>query len=283
MKDSSLERVSELVRGVIELLWNRPEGLPAGEVITNLPHIVRLDRFEIGFSTSSNMPRYERMIRLAIFPLAKAGWFMKTDKGQWLLTEDGRSACRKFPNSQEFFLEALRLSEKSRQNTPEILLTLDLMRENAWATITNYIQMKTIMELRQLIVLLLESMQYREVWVAPPQKDHGQIDVIANTDPLGVSAYRILVQIKHTGQPVTLEGLKSFLSILGANDFGLFFSTSGFTAEARKVLNKGSYEKINAMDLEKFYDLWIRHFDKLTREAHQHLPLKAIFFLSPLN
>ena len=54
-------------------------------------------------------------------------------------------------------------------------------------------------------------MGYHVAWIAPPEKDHGQIDMVAYTDPLGASGPRILVQIKHKGQPTTMEGMKSFL------------------------------------------------------------------------
>jgi restriction system protein len=281
MNSDSQQRVSELLRGVIELLWHRPDGLPAREVMNNLPDIVKLTGHEIEIIPAINLPRYEWTIRMAIMPLVKAGWVAKTDKGQWRLTEEGRSACRRFPSSQKLFSEALRLSEDAREKTSEILVSLDVVREKAWETIADFIRGKTIMEIRQLMAFLLEAMQYHAIWVAPPQKDHGMIDVVANIDPLGAKANRILVQVKHTGQPVTLEGLKSFSSILGSNDFGLFFSTGGFTAESREAINKGSYQKINAMDLEKFFHVWLGHYEQLSREAHILLPLKAIFFLSP--
>jgi restriction system protein len=58
-------------------------------------------------------------------------------------------------------------------------------------------------------------------------------------------------------------------------------STGGFTKDAREALNKFDYQRINAMDVEKFYDIWIKHYDKLSREAHHLFPLKAIFFLAP--
>ena len=105
--------------------------------------------------------------------------------------------------------------------------------------------------------------------------------MVANLDPVGAKNMRILVQIKHTGQPVTVEGLKAFSSILSPNDYGLLFSTGGFTSDVRDTINKGNFQKINAMDLEKFFDVWIRHYDKLSWEAHTLLPLKAVFFLSP--
>jgi len=283
MNDFSIERVSELLRGVIELLWTRPDGLAGREIITRLPDVVRMTEYETGLSVISDLPRYARIVRLATLPLVKSGWLVKTEKGQWFITETGRDACRRFARPQDLYLEALRLSEDDRQNVSEILISLELIQEKAWENIANYLQEKNPIEIRQLIAVLFEAMQYHITWAAPPQKNRGLIDMIVNIDPVGARVGRIIVQVKHTGQPVTVEGLKSFSSILGASDFGLLFSTGGFTAEVKGVLNKGVYQKINAMDLEKFYDIWIRHYDKLSREAHNLLPLKVIFLLAPVE
>lgn len=281
MNDHSLEHAGKLIRGVVELLWRKSDGLSGSEVITRLHEVVNFTEYETGFAPSSQYPRYARTVRLVTSPLFKAGWLTKTDKGQWHLTEDGRDACRRFSEPQDLYLEALRLSEEGRQNIPEILMSLDMIQEKAWENIANYVRGKNPIEVRRLIVVLLEALQYHVTWVAPPQKKRGLIDMVVNTDPIGAKTLRILVQVKHTGQSVTVEGLKSFSSILGPNDFGLLFSTGGFTSEVREAINEGGYKKINAMDLEKFYDVWIRHYDKLSREAHTLLPLRAIFFLSP--
>lgn len=281
MNNLPVQRVSELIRGVIELLWNRPEGLPAKEVLAYLPEIIPLTPYETSILPTSQLPRYERTVRIAVTALVKAGWLLKTNTGQWALTQAGRAACKRHASPQEFFLQAVQAAEATQKQAPEIRLSLDLIREQAWEGVAAYIRAKNIMEIRQLLGALLEAMQYFTIWVAPPHKDHGAIDIVANLDPIGAGARRVLVQIKHTGQAVTLEGLKSFSNTLGPNDFGLLFSTGGFTAEARNAINTGNHQKINAMDLEKFHDVWLRQYDKLSPAAHQLLPLTAIYFLSP--
>jgi restriction system protein len=281
MDEYSLQRVSELLRGVIEVLWFRPEGLSARAVFSHFPKTIQLTEHERGLSPSSQLPRYERTIRLAIMPLVKAGWVMKSNKGQWYLTEEGRSACHSFSKPTAFYLEALRISETNQHSASEIQMSLDLAQEKAWEQAIAYIQGKNSAEVRRLVAVLFEAMQYHIAWVAPPEKQRGLIDMVASLDAIGAHPYRILIEVKHTGQPITAEGLKSFHSILGANDFGLLMSTGGFTGNANKLLNTTGFQKINAMNLEKFFDIWIRHFDKLSQEAHQLLPLKAIYFLSP--
>jgi restriction system protein len=281
MNDFHVQRVSELIRGVIELLWTTPDGLIGSDVIARLPEVIQLTEDEVQSTSHSLMPRYERTVRLATLLLVKAGWLEKTNKGRWFLTEDGRDACRGFSQPLDFFLGAVQLVENDRQIAPDFHLALELIQEKAWENVIRYITTKSTLDIRQIIGHLFEAMQYHIAWIAPPQKKRGQIHLVANIDPVGANGQRILVQVKHTGQLVTIEGLKSFNSLLGSHDFGLLFSTGGFTPDSKELLNKTEYQKINAMDLEKFYEIWIRHYEKLSLDAHKLLPLKTIYVLSP--
>lgn len=281
MNEYPSQRVIELLRAVIELLWTNPGGLIGSEVVARIPEKIQLTEHEVKSVPPSLLPQYEQDLRLATLPLVKAGWLLKTNKGRWILTEDGRNACRSFLHPQDLFLEALHLVENDRQIAPDFQIALELIQEKAWMNFVSYVQSKSALYLRQIIGCLLESMQYYVIWIAPPQKKHGQIHLVASVDPVGANRQRILVQIKHTGQLVTAEGLKSFKSLLRINDFGLLFSTGGFTQECIELVNTTEYQRINAMDLEKFYDVWIRHYDKLSIEAHNLLPLKTVYVLSP--
>ena len=284
MSDLNNHRIGEVIRGVIGLLWSKPYGLTGSEVIARLPEVVELTEYETGFSPSSLFyPRYGRVVRLATLPLVEVGWLVKTDKGRRYLTESGREACRRYSRPQDLVTEALRLVKDKKNLLPDIMVSLELIQEKVWEDIVKYIQTKHIDELRQLVAVLFEGMQYHVVWVAPPEKKHGLVDLIASVDPVGGSPKRIIVQIKHTGQQVTGEGVKSFLASLGDNDFGLMVSTGGYTADVKELLGGKDYLKINVMDLEKFYSVWIRHYDSLSMEAHNIFPLKKMFVLNPKN
>jgi restriction system protein len=126
-------------------------------------------------------------------------------------------------------------------------------------------------------------MGYFVAWIAPVEKNRGQIDIVAHVDPIGAKGPRILVQVKHKGQVLTQEGLKTFLSVLGQNDFGLLVSTGGFTNDAKEELRTEAFQKVTVLDLETFFDLWINHYDKLSLDARNLIPLKQIYFLSPLD
>jgi restriction system protein len=283
MVQITLHRVGELLRIVFELLWDKPDGLPAKDVFASIPELTQLTEYEFGFSSLSNIPRYERIVRLATVPLVRAGWLVKDNKGRWHITEEGRQACKKFTNAQELYKEALRLYEEHRQITPDIVMNVEIAEEKAWEQIQKYLQEKNLPEFQSMIAALLQAMGYYVAWVAPAEKNRGHIDIVAYVDPIGAKGPRILVQVKHKGQALTIEGLKTFLSVLGQNDFGLLVSTGGFTGDAKEELRMEAFQKVTVLDLETFFDLWISHYDKLSKDARNLIPLKLIYFLSSLD
>ena len=279
MTDIALGRIGELLRSVYELLWTRPEGMSAKDIFAVLPEITQLTEYEKGYSPSINMPRYERIIRLATVPLVKAGWLFKNDRGRWYLTEEGRQAGKKYPNVQELYREALLHFEERRQNASVYNMVAEQAAEEAWVQIQKFLQVTKRTEFQMLVVELLTALGYHIRWVAPPEKDHGQIDIIAHPDPLEVRGPRILVQVKHTGQAVTMEGLRAFSSILGQNDYGLYVSTGGFTNDVWEESMADAFPRTTLWDLEKFFNLWIENKEKLSLEANARFPLKAIYYL----
>ena len=283
MAQITLHRVGELLRIVFELLWDKPDGLPAKDVFALIPELTQLTEYELGFSSLSNIPRYERIVRLATVPLVRVGWLVKNNKGRWHIAEEGRQACKKFTNAQELYKEALRLYEEHRQITPDIVMNVETAEEKAWEQIEKYLQEKNPPEFQSMIAALLRAMGYYVAWVAPVEKNRGHIDIVAHVDPIGAKGPRILVQVKHKGQVLTIEGLKTFLSVLGQNDFGLLVSTGGFTGDAKEELRTEAFQKVTVLDLESFFDLWISHYDKLSQDARNLIPLKLIYFLSSLD
>ena len=122
-------------------------------------------------------------------------------------------------------------------------------------------------------------MGYHVAWTAPAEKDRGQIDIVAYVDPIGAKGPRILVQVKHKGQAITMEGLNAFLSILNTNDYGLLISTGGFTTEVKEEIRMDAFQKTTLLDLEGFFDLWVKYYEELSQEAQNRFPLKTVYFL----
>src|SRR5689334_6412771 len=255
--------------------WIRRQGSPS-----QLPEIIPLTEYELSHSPSANAPRYERIVRLATIPLARAGWLIKNDKGRWFITEEGRQATKRYANVQDFYKEVLRLYDERRQIVPESLMTLEVAQEMAWEQVRKYLLQMKHQELQTLFADLLTAMGYFIAWSGPSEKQRSFADLVLQLDPLGIKNKRVYVQIKHKGQAVTAEGLKSFSSVLGEDEYGIIFSTSGFTGEAALELNSAASQKVNTLDLTAFFDLWRRYYNDLSQEARTLLPLKAIHFLS---
>lgn len=282
MTDLAPQRIGEFLRVVFARLWQEPSGLPAGEVLAYVPEAIRLSDYERGCAPSTNIPRYEKLIRLATIPLVKAGWVVKS-KGRWYLTEEGRRACKSFANPDDFYKEALRLFENWRQSRSSLSLVTEDAEEMAWEQIRRYLLGMRPYEFQDLVGDLLLAMGYHIAWIAPPGKDRGYVNFVVYPDSLGVGRPRIKIHVLHNGQPALLEGFKSFASILGVEDAGMYISTGGFSSSVIEEAQQRTDSRIVLVDLENFFDLWVEYYDKLTLEARQRLPLKPIYFLSLLG
>ena len=279
MPKITISRIGELLRSVFELLWNKPEGLTAREIIAFLPEITTISEYERGYLANTNTPRYERIVRLATIPLVRAGWLVKNNKGRWFITEEGRNACRKYNNAQELYQEALRVYEDEKQRHPSLLLITEEAEEKAWEQVQQYLLEMNRPDFMRVIADLLTAMGYTIAWVAPADKDRGQIDMIIKGDPLGTRGPQILVQVKHKGQALTVEGLRTFSSLLGAGHYGLLVSSGGFTENVREEVLNTHFDRITLFDLETLFDQWVKNYQNLNQNARAHLPIKPVHFI----
>ena len=39
--------------------------------------------------------------------------------------------------------------------------------------------------------------------------------------------------------------------------------------------------QVTLLDLQNLFDLWVEHYENLSQDARQRLPLKPIYFLAP--
>ena len=95
MADITRRRTGEFLRFVFELLWDKPDGMPAKDILDAIPNAIKLTDYESGYYASTpNSPRFEKIVRFASIDLVHAGWLVKS-KGRWYLTEEGRQAYKK--------------------------------------------------------------------------------------------------------------------------------------------------------------------------------------------
>jgi restriction system protein len=282
MTEIAPHRISEFLRIVFVRLWQETAGLPVGDVLAYIPEATPLTEYETEDFPSTHTPRYERVVRLATPAYVKAGWLVKS-KGRWYLTDAGKQACKSFPSAVAFYQEAGRIYEEWRKNRSLQALVTEEAEEMAWEQVRSYLQELKPFEFQTLVEDLLTAMGYHLAWVAPPEKYRGLVNFVIYSDPLGLSIPRIKVHVLHGGQPVLLEGLKAFISLLANGDAGIFISSGGFTRSVREAAQAHSSSRVTLVDLENFFDLWVEYYDKLTQAGRQRFPLMPIYFLSPVD
>jgi restriction system protein len=301
MAEITRTRVGELQRGVFKILLEHPEGLPAKEVIQRMQDVVPPTDFEKSdYASRPGVQRFGKMIRFATIGPVKAGWMIK-DKGKWYATEEGKKAYTKYPDPNLFRMENGRLYHEWLDKQPKDLSESGLdakdetaaiesvaetasafeeAEENAWSEIERFISVMNPYDLQKLVAALLRAMGYHVSWIAPPGPDKG-IDILAHTDPLGTSTPRIKVQVKRRADRVRVDDLRSFMSLLGEHDVGIFISTGGFTSDAESEARTKETRKLTLLDLEKLVDLWVKNYDKIEESDKRLLPLKPVYYLAP--
>jgi restriction system protein len=300
MAEITRRRTGELLRKLFEILMAQPEGMRAKDGLAALASKSHLSEYESG-QYSRGSRRFEKIVRFATVDTVKAGWLTKA-KGIWTVTEAGREAHRRLSDPEDFYREAVRLyhewksvqlddeqgddslpNEESNEGSTdgrEVAQTFEVAEEQAWQEVDQFLARMNPYDLQHLVAALLKAMGYHVAWVAPPGKDGG-VDILAFSDPLGSRPPRIKVQVKRQSDKVRVEGLRSFLALLGDSDVGIFVNTGGFTRDAHDEARTQEKRRITLLDAEKLFDLWIEHYPKLDDSARRRMPARPIWFLAP--
>ena len=282
MDDIAPQRVGEFLRIVFLRLWQERAGLPVGETLAHIPQATRLTDYELESIPPTHTPRYESTVRLATMPFERAGWLLK-EKGRWYLTDEGKRACKNFTNAEAFYLESGRILEEWRSSRARLGLVTEEAEEQAWEQVRAYLLEMEPYAFQNLAGELLTTIGYSLAWVAPAHKERGFVNFVMYADPLGLSVPRIKVHILHSGQPVLLEGLKTFMAVIGAEEAGIFISSGGFTRNVIEEAQAQANRRVTLIDLEAFFELWLEFYDRLPAASRQRFPLKAVQFLAPLD
>ncbi|MFY9619658.1 MAG: restriction endonuclease [Pyrinomonadaceae bacterium] len=294
MPDVTRRRTGEMLRTLFEFLMPMPEGMQARDALAELEKRLTLTPYEQGEYDSGGR-RFEKIVRFSTVDLVKAGWLHK-EKGRWTVTDEGKRAYQTLTDPEAFYKEAVRLFHQWKASQPEDLepsdskaeeetpakaatITLETAEEQAWQEIDQYLRGINPYEYQEIVASLLRAMGYHISWIAPPGKDGG-IDILAASDPLGTKPPRIKVQVKRQEQKIDVNGLRSFMALLGDGDVGIFVSVGGFTKDAEGEARNQEKRKITLLDNEKLFDLWAQYHTKLNDDDRRRLPLKSVHFLA---
>jgi restriction system protein len=296
MAEITRRRTGELLRVLFEILMVEPAGLQASESLKRLAAKVTLTPYENGDYESGGR-RFEKIVRFATVDCVKAGWLRK-EKGIWSVTDAGRLAYAELKDPEAFYTRACKpyaewkaaqpdaeseagaKTELSEGGAKGVSITFEEAEELAWTEIAQFLRGMNPYDFQDLVADLLRAMSYHVSWVAPPGKDGG-IDILAWPDVLGTRLPRIKVQVKRQQDAVRVDGLRSFMALLGDDDVGLFVCTGGFTKDAEIEARTQEKRRVTLIGLDGLFDLWVLHYDKLTDQARRRLPLRPIHFLAP--
>ncbi len=295
MPNVSVKRTGEFMRKLFAILIPHPDGVRAREALAALREQVHLTDYEQGTYEKGGL-RFDHIVRFATVDTSKAGWLLK-EKGRWTVTEEGKKAYADFPDPHTFYSRARKLYNEWKANQPgdgldteeviedgssgkAVTINFEQATEQAWSEIEQYLRTMSPYDFQDLVASLLKAMGYHIAWVSPPGKDGG-IDILALGDALGTRPPRVKVQVKRVGQNVSVDGLRSFMALLGDDEVGIFVTTGGFTKDAQDEARTQQRRKVTLVDLERFFDLWVEYRDRLEDSARRRFPLEPIYFLAP--
>jgi restriction system protein len=284
-------------QGILRILLEHPEGMPAAQVLQELEHRLPPTEFENAeYPKNPGVRRFPKIARFCTIGPVKAGWMNKS-KGIWAITPEGETALQRYQDPTDLCREVdtrYRAWKKaqpdeedveeltdSQDEAPETATSaLEEAEETAWSEIAHYLSVMNPYEFQDLVAALLRAMGYHVSYVAPPGPDRG-LDIVAFTDPLGATGPRIKVQVKRRNDKISAEGVRSFMALLSQQDIGLFVSTGGFTSDADREARYQEVRRINLIDAQRLFDLWVEHYDRVPDIERQLLPLKPVHFLAP--
>lgn len=287
---------SKVIFEALTVLKENGGEMPGKEVISHVGNRIPLSGWEVEKYEKTGYVRWVSILHFYSIDCVKAGYLVKK-KGVWYLTPEGdkalamgaagllKSATEKYrawkkesdAASEESLAEDISSEDAEVR---ERVMALDEIESLALDGITKAINSKTPYEFQDLAAALLRAMGYFTPFVAPRGKDGG-VDIMAYRDPLGTQSPRIKVQIKHRESTTPVQDVRQLMGLLQKDgDVGIFFSTGGFTSEAKSTA-RGSHVHVELIDLERFIDLWRQFYEKLSDEDKAMLPLTPVFFIAP--
>lgn len=295
----AVDRGVELLKFVLELLKSKPEGMRPQEIYKEIISKITFDAFDSEIMSGSGLPRWRVLLHFQSVAATKAGLLIKSD-GQWRITDEGRqnaalaiaelkkllrsryrewrwggNRAKGSTDNAEVFVQP---NEAAPVQDASVLF--EDAKQKARAEIDAYLDALDAYDFQDLVAALVEAMGYAIRFVAPPGADGGT-DVLAYTDPLGARTPHIRVQVKHRNQAASRDDIASLRGIIRADrEIGLFVSSGGFTRDARREAGMGAVH-IELVDLERFLELWVQYYGKISEPAKAKLRLQPVYFLAP--
>lgn len=304
--DKELEKLAPSKASAAKMLFAtlnilKEEGghLPGKQVMERIKDRVSLTDWEQQVYEKTGYVRWQSILHFYTIDAIKAG-FLRKNKGVWYLTDEGEKAiklgpAKLFETTSQLYRNWVAVNKETKpkkgkevdeepreleENKPQTQkANLDLLEEQAIAGIKDYIRSKNAYEFQDIVAALLRAMNYHTPFISPKGKDGG-LDIIAYSDPLGATAPRLKIQVKHRpDSSIPVDDIRSLTGLLNKDgDIGLFVTSGTFTSEAERSARE-SHRHIKLLDIDNFIQLWQEFYSKLTDEDKNKLPLHSIYFL----
>lgn len=288
----SLDRVGEIMKAVLTELKNVGGQARLKDLLDRVETKITLSEYEKAPYAKSGYIRWRAIVNFYSIVCVKAGYIQKSG-GKLYLTPQGEEALKQpageFVQSAVAQYQAWKSSRPAPEPEGDTEESEKIVRQTAYdqaveqarSEIENYINNELgPYDFQKLVAELLIAMGYYVPFVAPPGRDGG-IDIVAYKDPLGTSTPRIKVQVKHRDQKLTVKEVRELEGLLRKEgDIGLIVSSGGFTSEVEREI-RASPKHIETMDLDRFIDLWERHYDSIRETGKTLLRLVKLYFLAP--
>jgi len=295
MSRNNAELATDLLHAALKVISENGGRLSSRDVIEKSGEVAQPKDDECRVYESTGNIRWKAILHLQSIALVKAGFIHKR-KGIWYITTEGSKALTLNPRQlRKELIKRYADWKASQKNIETENLTSPLTEEiedkqehtttteqvEALATksIDEYIRGLGPYEFQDLVAALLRGMGYHTPFISPKGKDGG-IDVIAYRDPLGTLAPTILCQVKH--RPDSPAGIADVQRLMGAlqhgKSVGLFVTSGSFSNDARNAA-RTAHVHIELVDLTRFIELWIEHYDDMSDEDRSLLRLRTIHVL----
>ena len=128
-------------------------------------------------------------------------------------------------------------------------------------------------QMEDLAAAILRAMGYRTM--KTPKTGDGGMDIIASPDGIAVQRPIIRAEVKHRKGRCSIDEIQRFAQVAKGDWCGLYFSTGGFSKDARNTANSTG---ITLLDIEEITSLIEEHYDNFDEEGRELLPLVKIYW-----
>lgn len=277
------------IHALLKYMKKNNVGVANKELKTLIPSLVSFNEWELELTDKEKNVRWWAILQFSSVPYVKAGYIIKS-KGTWYITPEGERLVDMTPEeAHEHARKEYRAwkltNRKDDADDNEIedtiseseSINLVELESQAKATIEEALGRKNAYEFQDMVAAVLRAMGYYTPFIAPKGKDGG-VDIIAYQDPLGATAPRLKVQVKHKPETaVPANDVRALRGVLGAEDVGVFVTSGTYSSDAKKEGSGGKF--IRLINGDEFIELWQTYYDKMTDEDKNMLPLKRIAFL----